>query len=349
METNKVEKEIFLKKINDKLSSQKISSNTITQKLNNIEKLSHKILIDFKLIYRGLKKVLLKRGNKKKNIETYFDNLNKAFKKRIQLSKLDSVDFEELDHEGNEPSIISKDVYKRELFKLQVELLKLQEWLTNTNKTVVIVFEGRDGAGKGSTIKKFVEHMNPKGFKIIALGVPTEEEKNNWWNRYNSQIENNKLNLFDRSWYNRGIIEPVMGYCTEKEYNEFMNGVEEFETNLTKNGDFLFKLWFSIDKDTQEKRFEIRKKSLLKYWKYSQNDSKVQELWDKFTTYKEKVFHKTSTEKNPWVLLDANDKQISGLNAIRYVLQNIPYENKNYEVLDKEYPEAIIVLKPELV
>lgn len=348
MESKKTDNSVYIKKINDKLLSQKISSKIITQKINNITKQSHKILIDFQLIYRGLKKVLLKKGNKKKNVELYFDNLNKAFKKRIQISKFIIKSFDDSELELHEPSIISKDVYKRELFTLQVELLKLQEWVINTNKSVIIVFEGRDGAGKGSTIKKFTEHLNPKGYKVIALGVPTEKERENWWDRYESQIEKGKINFFDRSWYNRGIVEPVMGYCTETEYNDFMNGVENFETSLTKEGDYLFKLWFSIDKETQQKRFEMRQKSPLKSWKYSKNDSKVQELWDKFTIYKEKVFDKTSTNKNPWVLLDSNDKKISGLNAIRYVLQNIPYENKKSELLDKEYPEAVLVLKPEL-
>lgn len=348
MEDKKKDDLIYTNQIFDKLIREKVSSKILIQKIKNIQNQSNDILIDFQLIYRGLKKVLLKKGNKKKNVELYFDNLNKAFKKRIQISKYIVKSFDESDFELHEPSIISKDVYKRELFTLQVELLKLQEWVINTNKSVIIIFEGRDGAGKGSTIKKFIEHLNPKGYKVIALGVPTQNERNNWWERYESQIEKGKINFFDRSWYNRGIVEPVMGYCTETEYNDFMNGVENFENSLTKEGDFLFKLWLSIDKQTQQKRFEMRKNSPLKSWKYSKNDSQAQELWDKFTNYKEKVFDKSSTDNHPWVLIDSNDKKISGLNAIRYVLQNIPYENKKTEVLDKEYPEAIFVLKPEL-
>jgi polyphosphate kinase 2 (PPK2 family) len=218
--------------------------------------------------------------------------------------------------------------------------------LKETGKTVIIVFEGRDSAGKGSTIKKFTENLNPRYYNVIALGVPTPEDRKNWWDRYKNQIKPGMINLFDRSWYNRGLIEPVMGYGSTEEYEDFMENVENFENDLVKEGDYLFKLWFSIDKDTQKRRFDIRQKSPLKYWKYSPNDSKMQDLWDRFTEFKEKLFDKTSTVNNPWVIVDAEDKRISGLNAIRYVLQNIPYQGKNTEVLDKEYPEVLAVLKP---
>jgi polyphosphate kinase 2 len=229
---------------------------------------------------------------------------------------------------------------------MQVELLKLQEWLKKTDKTVIIVFEGRDSAGKGSTIKKFVENLNPRYYNVIALGVPTPEDRKDWWGRYRNQIKSGMINLFDRSWYNRGLIEPVMGYGSVEEYEDFMENVEDFENDLVKEGDYLFKLWFSIDKDTQKRRFDIRQQSPLKYWKYSPNDSKMQDLWDRFTEFKEKLFDKTSSVNNPWVIVDAEDKRVSGLNAIRYVLQNIPYEGKDEKVLDKDYPEALAILKP---
>jgi polyphosphate kinase 2 (PPK2 family) len=154
------------------------------------------------------------------------------------------------------------------------------------------------------------------------------------------------INLFDRSWYNRGLIEPVMGYGSPEEYEDFMENVADFEQDLVKGGDFLFKLWFSIDKETQKRRFDIRQKSPLKYWKYSPNDAKMQDLWDRFTEFKEKLFDKTSTLNHPWVIIDAQDKRVSGLNAIRYILQSIPYAGKNKKVLEKDYPEVIAVLKP---
>ena len=178
------------------------------------------------------------------------------------------------------------------------------------------------------------------------MGIPTPDERKNWWDRYKNQIEPGKVNLFDRSWYNRGLVEPVMGYGTDEEYEDFMENVENFENSLVENGDYLFKLWFSIEKETQAKRFQMRQQSPLKYWKYSPNDSKMQDLWDRFTEFKERLFDKTSTVNHPWVIIDANDKRISGLNAIRYILKQIPYENKNEEILNKEYPEVLTVLKP---
>jgi polyphosphate kinase 2 (PPK2 family) len=154
------------------------------------------------------------------------------------------------------------------------------------------------------------------------------------------------INLFDRSWYNRGLIEPVMGYGSPEEYEDFMENVADFEQDLVKDGDYLFKLWFSIEKETQKRRFDMRQQSPLKYWKYSPNDSKMQDLWDRFTEFKERLFDKTSTINHPWVVIDAQDKRVSGLNAIRYVLQNIPYDDKNKNVLDVEYPEVLSVLRP---
>lgn len=338
--------EKHIKIIRDLLVFNNMLSDSIENNLNRIVELSDEQIIDFELLERGLKKILLKKGNKKKNVSEYFFNVLNSLTKRER--GIYSVEPEQDDYgfEKEEPSIVPKKVFKRELYNLQVELLKLQEWLKKTNRTVIIIFEGRDSAGKGSTIKKFVENMNPKGYKVIAFGVPTPEERKNWWKRYESQIEKGKINLFDRSWYNRGLIEPVMGYGTDEEYQDFMDGVEDFENSLVKDGDYLFKLWFSIDKDTQKRRFDIRQKSPLKQWKYSPNDAKMQDLWDRFSEFKERLFDKTSTENHPWVILDSNDKRISGLNAIRYVLQNIPYQDKNSELLDKDFPEAIQVLKP---
>jgi polyphosphate kinase 2 len=337
----------YIKKIKDLLSFNDMMTPSIQSNLETIITLADEKIIDFEMMERGLKKVLLKKGNKKKNVDTYFSNLLNSITKRDRNAPTDEPENDEFDFGLEEPSIIPKKVYRKELYWLQVELLKLQEWLKKTNKTVIIVFEGRDSAGKGSTIKKFVENMNPRGYKVIAMGIPTSEERKNWWKRYESQIETGKVNLFDRSWYNRGLVEPVMGYGSDEEYQEFMDGVEDFENSLVKDGDFLFKLWFSIDKETQAKRFEMRQKSPLKYWKYSPNDSRMQDLWDRFTEFKEKLFDKTSTLNHPWIVLDAVDKKVSGLNAIRYILQNVPYDGKNDELLSREYPEALTVLKPE--
>ena len=330
------------------LALSKLLNKTNQNYIDEILKHSKNQIIDFSLLERGLEKVLRLKGFKQKNVSKYFSSVIKSLRKR-ELNKLKDVpekdDFDTFEPE--QPSIIPKKVFRDELYYLQVELLKLQEWLKNTGKTVIIVFEGRDSAGKGSTIKKFTENMNPRLYNVIALGVPSPEERKNWWDRYRNQIQKGKINLFDRSWYNRGLIEPVMGYGSPEEYEDFMENVADFESDLVKEGDYLFKLWFSIDKETQAERFRMRQQSPLKYWKYSPNDAKMQDLWDRFTEFKEKLFDKTSTLNHPWVVVDSNDKRVSGLNAIRYVLQNIPYENKNESVLEKEYPEALTILKPE--
>lgn len=334
------ENEKYIQSINKILDVSNVKSKKIDFYLSEIIAHYDEHLVDFKLLERGVRKVLLKKGNKKKNFESFFCNIWESLEKRKFDDDADDIDVDE-------PSILPKKIYRRELFLLQVELLKLQEWLKSTGKTVSIVFEGRDSAGKGSTIKKFIENMNPRYYNTIALGIPTEDERKFWWDRYRSKIHRAKINLFDRSWYNRGLVEPVMGYGTEQEYNDFMNNVNDFEKSLVNNGDYLFKLWFSIDKDTQKNRFSVRKKSPLKYWKYSVNDEKMQDKWEEFTKYKEKLFDQTSTPEHPWVILDSNDKKISGLNAIRYVLQNIPYGNKNEEILNREFPEAVLVLGPK--
>jgi len=314
--------------------------------LKAISVLAKSQVIDFKLLERGVKKILLKKGDRQKNIEDYFGKIISSLRYRERSGYGTEPESEDYEFDFEEPSIIPKKVYRKELYDLQVELLKMQEWVRKTGKTVIVVFEGRDSAGKGSTIKKFTENLNPRYYNVIALGIPSPDERKDWWNRYRKQIKPGMINLFDRSWYNRGLIEPVMGYGSPEEYEDFMENVEDFENDLVKDGDYLFKLWFSIDKPTQARRFQMRQQSPLKYWKYSPNDEKMQDLWDRFTEFKEKLFDKTSTVNHPWVIIDAEDKRISGLNAIRYILQNIPYENKNEQVLDVEYPEVVAVLKP---
>jgi polyphosphate kinase 2 len=337
---------VNLKSFVETLQFLKLYSSRIERMLMDISDFANNQIIDFDMMNRGLRKVLLKKGDKAKNVEEYLGKIITSLKYRERSGYGTEPESEDYEFEIEEPSIVPKKVFRKELYELQIELLKLQEWLKETNKTVIIVFEGRDSAGKGSTIKKFIENLNPRYYNVIALGVPTPDERKDWWNRYRNQIKPGMINLFDRSWYNRGLIEPVMGYGSPEEYEDFMENVADFENDLVKDGDYLFKLWFSIDKGTQARRFKMRQQSPLKYWKYSPNDSKMQDLWDRFTEFKEKLFDKTSTLNHPWVIIDAEDKRVSGLNAIRYVLQNIPYEGKNEKVLDKEFPEVLAVLKP---
>ena len=346
-DSDKGKSESHINKIIVLLKSRNVYSAQIQKSFNKIVEYSKDQIIDFNLLERGIIKTLNLKGDEVENVLEFLRQLLKSLKTRDHQIHTDEPEIDDVpSFELEEPSNLPKNVYKEELYYLQVELLKLQNWLNETGKTVIIVFEGRDSAGKGSSIKKFVENLNPRYFNIIALGIPTPEERQDWFGRYSNKIKPGMINFFDRSWYNRGLVEPVMGYGTEEEYEDFMDKVGDFEESLVENGDYLFKLWFSIDKETQKTRFDMRQANPLKQWKYSPNDAKMQDLWDRFTEFKERLFDKTSTINHPWVVLDSNDKRISGLNAIRYVLKDIPYANKNEKVLDKEFPEAMQVLRP---
>ena len=290
----------------------------------------------------------LRKRNTKKRVREFFDAYYKNLDKRIERIKTGgSIDDEDhFDIIEREKSLLGRKRYEKEKYRLQVELLKLQEWVKENNKKVAIVFEGRDAAGKGSTIKRFVEYLDPKGFRIVALGVPTEEEKNNWFARYEKHLPNpGEIVFFDRSWYNRAVVEPAMGYCTEEQYKEFMDNVVDWEENLIKDDELiLIKFWFSITKEKQLKRFEIRKASPLKYWKFSPNDAKVLDKWEIISNFKNQMFTKTSSKLSPWVIINSNDKKIGRLNAMRYVLSEVPYKDKNTDILDW-YPEVVNVLK----
>lgn len=224
--------------------------------------------------------------------------------------------------------------YESKLKKLQVELRKLQEWVEKSNEKVVIIFEGRDAAGKGGAIRRITQHLNPREFKVVALPKPTEEEQGEWYfQRYiNNLPREGKMVFFDRSWYNRAVVEPVNGFCTEKEYNIFMNQVNDFERMLIESGVRLIKFYFSISKSEQMKRFEDIKSSPLKKWKFSRVDQKAIELWDSYTDYKKKMFEKTDTTISPWIIIRANRKSAARLEAMQKVLELIPYkaeENNN--------------------
>jgi hypothetical protein len=208
---------VNLKKAVEVLKYLRLYSKNIEKMLVEISVMGTSQIIDFHLLERGLKTVLLKKGDKKKNVEEYFNKIISSLKLRDKSGYGPDSD-DDYGFEVEEPSIVPKKVYRKEIFELQVELLKMQEWLKESNKTVIIVFEGRDSAGKGSTIKKFTENLNPRYYNIIALGVPTPEDRQDWWNRYKKEIKPGMINLFDRSWYNRGLVEPVMGYGSPEEY-----------------------------------------------------------------------------------------------------------------------------------
>ena len=238
--------------------------------------------------------------------------------------------------------------YKKEKKRLQVELLKLQEWIIKNNKRVAIVLEGRDAAGKGSTIKRFIENMMPTSFEVKEMGVPTTTQRRNWFKTWDRMLPKpGNLILFDRSWYSRATIQPVMGYCSEIQYKNFMNKVNQWENTHIDSGLILIKLYLSVTKENQEIRFHLREMNPLKYWKLSPHDWKAHKKWQFFTKFKEHMFQKTSTDISPWVVINSNVKMIARLNAMRYVLGTIEYSGKEDLKLKKwnqEDPEYEITM-----
>ena len=219
--------------------------------------------------------------------------------------------------------------YETELVRLQSELVNLQRWVTQNKLRVAILFEGRDAAGKGGSIKRFKEHLNPRTSRVVALTKPTEDEKGQWYfQRYIKELPNpGEIVFFDRSWYNRAVVEPVMGFCDNEQYDQFMAQVPEFEHMLYEDGVILFKFWFSIAKEEQKKRFDSRLENPLKRWKFSPVDVKGQELWEKYTYYKEQMFSKTHTNFSPWIIVETNDKKTARLESIKYILSQFDYDN----------------------
>ena len=226
--------------------------------------------------------------------------------------------------------ILSKLKYEAELRKLQIELVNLQKHIARNKMRVAVIFEGRDAAGKGGSIKRFKEHLSPRTSRVVALTKPTEVEQGQWYfRRYIKVLPNpGELVFFDRSWYNRAVVEPVMGFCTEAQYRHFLVQVPEFEHLIYEDNVKLIKFWFSISKEEQKKRFEARLKNPLKRWKFSPVDMKGQELWDKYTHYKEEMFSKTHTTFSPWMIVKTNNKRIARVESMRHVLSQFEYEGK---------------------
>jgi polyphosphate kinase 2 len=225
---------------------------------------------------------------------------------------------------------LTPEIYERELEKLQLELVKLQQWVKTERKKIVVLFEGRDAAGKGSVIKRITERLNPRVCRVVALGVPTEKEKTQWYfQRYVPHLPaGGEMVLFDRSWYNRAGVEKVMGFCTEEEYREFLRSCPEFEKMLIRSGIMLFKYWFSISDKEQEKRFKERIANPLKRWKFSEMDLKSRAKWEEFSKAKDEMFHYTDTRLSPWFVVNADSKKKARLNCIAHLLSKIPYEYK---------------------
>jgi len=236
--------------------------------------------------------------------------------------------------------LLRRSVYEKEKFKLQVELLKLQAWVKETGQRLVIVFEGRDAAGKGGTIKRFMEHLNPRGARVVALEKPTQVEQGQWYfQRYVKHLPTRgEIVLLDRSWYNRAGVERVMGFCTPEEYNEFMRQTPEFERQLVRSGVHLIKFWFSVSNEEQRRRFKERENHPLKHWKLSPIDKASRDKWDEYTRAKEAMFFETDTAEAPWTVIKSDCKKRARLNAMRYVLHKLPYQPKDAEQIGKLDP-----------
>jgi polyphosphate kinase 2 len=229
---------------------------------------------------------------------------------------------------------------------LQIELLKMQSWVKESGARIVMMFEGRDAAGKGGTIKRFMEHMNPRGATVVALEKPTDEEKTQWYfQRYVKHLPSaGEIVLFDRSWYNRAGVERVMSFCSQEEYDEFMRQTPEFERMLVRSGIILFKFWFSVSRKEQVARFTIRRIDPVRQWKLSPMDLASLDRWNDYTAAKEAMLFYTNTEWAPWTVVRSNDKKRGRLEAMRWVLDHVDYPDKNTEIVGR--PDPLIVGPP---
>ncbi len=240
------------------------------------------------------------------------------------------------DKKENKSGKLAKEYYENELMNLQIELVKLQEWIKNKKLKVVVIFEGRDAAGKGGVIKRITASLNLRNCKVVALGVPTEREKSQWYfQRYIPHLPAaGEMVLFDRSWYNRAGVEKVMGFCTPEEYDEFMLSCPEFERMIIRSGVILVKYWFSVSDEEQEKRFQERINDPTKHWKISPMDIESRKHYVDYSIAKDKMFSHTDTKQSPWYVVEADDKKRARLNCITHFLSLIPYKEIPYKKID---------------
>ena len=244
---------------------------------------------------------------------------------------------------------LDRDTYEFEKYKLQIELLKFQYWLEDNGTRAIILFEGRDAAGKGGTIKRFTEHLNPRTARTVALTMPTERERGQWYfQRYVQHLPTKgEIVMFDRSWYNRAGVERVMGYCTDEEYEEFMVQAPNFEKMLVDSGIHVTKFWFSVTRTEQRTRFAIRQLDPVRRWKLSPNDLASLDRWEDYTVAKEEMFHRTDKKHAAWTIIRSNDKKRARLNAMRFFLRQFDYEGRDDDVVSKVDPLLVMRGKQE--
>lgn len=325
-----------------------IKGKTLKQIQDNTIEVIHEAKLEKEVA--AIEDIFGKSNNKKRSLKDYLEKFSEEDKKEVlrllrdelennQVQKHPDEVLSKLWHQGGYPYeyLMSRKNYEKQKYKLQVELLKLQSWVKETGSRVVILFEGRDAAGKGGTIKRLMEHLNPRGARVVALEKPTDEEKGQWYfQRYIKHFPSKgEIVLFDRSWYNRAGVEKVMGFCDDDEYLEFMREVPELERNLIRSGIYLFKFWFSVSRDEQKRRFKDRENHPLKQWKLSPIDKASLNKWDDYTDAKEKMFFYSDTSDAPWIVIKSNCKKRARLNTMRYVLNRFTYSDRDVNNIGK--------------
>lgn len=274
-------------------------------------------------------------------------NNNEESGKKVKLAEYTAIKNMDKVQEKKRVSVwVKKSTleYEEELRNLQTELTKVQKHVKTHGLRILLLFEGRDAAGKGGTIKRFTEYMNPRGVRVVAIEKPSDREQNQWYfQRYVQHLPSaGEIVLFDRSWYNRAMVEPVMEFCTDEQNKRFLKDVPLFEQLLVKDGIFLFKFYFSVSKEEQEKRFDARKTNPLKQYKVSQVDEMAQEMWDQYTIKKFQMLSETNRTIAPWTIIRSNNKKKARLNCIKYILYNLDYEGKIHENKLEPDPEIVI-------
>jgi len=286
-------------------------------------------------------------------LENVNEELNSEFEKLKQENeKLKSLlgDFDKVD-----PDTLADGIQKiydlEELKKYQIELIKLQNWLETENKRMIILFEGRDASGKGGAIRRITRYMNNKHYRVVALGKPTETQKNQWFlQRYITHFPTGgEMVLFDRSWYNRAMVEPVFGFCTPEEYEIFMEDIVNFEQDLVRQGMVLIKLYFSVSKEEQKRRFERRVEDPLRQWKFSEVDMQAQDLWDEFSEKKYEMLRRTNSRSAPWHIVRSDNKHLARLEAMKIILNSVDYDGRNYSLNFEANEDVNISVQRELL
>ncbi len=268
----------------------------------------------------------------------------KKKKKKKKKAKAKKLRQELLELKQRCGKVLKKHKQEKSLKPFQAELIQMQKYLEETRTRMIILFEGRDASGKGGTIRRVTRYMNEKHYRIVAMGKPTEHQKTQWFfQKYVAEFpRGGEVVLFDRSWYNRAMVEPVFGFCTEEEYKNFMKGVTGFEKDLVRQGTIFLKLYFSVTKDEQSRRFKRRKDDPLRQWKLSEVDLQAQERWDDFTNQKYQMLRRTHTNTSPWTVIRSNDKHQARLNAMKVILNSVPYERLNPELDFVPDPKIVI-------